>query len=194
MRNPLLLCLGHQEPSTRSLPKDPPRNRPSNLPTSSPITPMPTQRMFKNKFLSRGATGWVFQIDDSITLKYARDGRSNIFQTEIIIYNMFNKHKPSPYSLQSILQHLNLNLLPFMCGGSLEVRIKANQRRNKSGALTIHQKEPLQIVLGLSNHHELQRTINQYIYHSHYLDRLDSSPAINKHLESEYPLLTTSCI
>jgi serine/threonine protein kinase len=108
--------------------------------------PIPTQRIFKFKFLSRGATGWVFQIDDGIALKYARDERSDAFQTEINTYDMFDKHEPSPYILQSILRHPNLNFLPFMRGGSLEARIRANQRRDKLGALTVQHKEPLQMV------------------------------------------------
>jgi hypothetical protein len=108
--------------------------------------PIPTQRIFKFKFLSRGATRWVFQINDSITLKYTRDKQSNAFQTEINTYNVFNKHEPSPYILQSILRQPNLNFLPFMCGGSLEARIRANQQHNKLGTLTVQQKEPLQVV------------------------------------------------
>lgn len=104
------------------------------------------QRKFKYKFLTRGATGWVFRIDDGIALKHARDEGSDAFQTEINIYDMFDKHEPSPYILRNTLRRPNLNFLPFMRGGSLEARIRANQQRDELGALTIHQKEPVQKV------------------------------------------------
>ncbi len=104
----------------------------------------PSSRIFKFKFLSRGATGWVFQIDDSIALKYAREKQLDAFEHESDTYNILERHEPCPYILQSLLRRPGVNFLAFMHGGSLETLIRDNQVRDNSGKLLgVARKEPL---------------------------------------------------
>ncbi|PNY25540.1 Uncharacterized protein TCAP_04520 [Tolypocladium capitatum] len=89
----------------------------------------------KFKFLSRGATGWVLQIDKDIVLKYTRDGRGEAFEHENATYDILETHEPSPYLLQSFLRRPGMNFLDFMHGGSLDKRIRDNQLRDSRGNL-----------------------------------------------------------
>lgn len=107
----------------------------------------PPRRIFKFKFLSRGATGWVFQIDKDIALKYARHKHTDAFQHESDTYDILERHEPSPYILQSLLRRPDVNFLVFMNNGSLETRIRNNQLRDSFGNLIqVARKEPLQKV------------------------------------------------
>jgi hypothetical protein len=63
----------------------------------------PPRRVSAYKFHSLGATGWVYQIDDSIALKYARAKRSEAFARESKIYDVFEKHNPCHFVVQSFL-------------------------------------------------------------------------------------------
>ncbi|OAQ95622.1 hypothetical protein LLEC1_03635 [Akanthomyces lecanii] len=104
----------------------------------------PLSRMFKFRFLSRGATGYVFQVDDEIALKYARDEQADEFKHENDIYNILEEHEPSPCIIQSRLRLPSVNFLPFMHGGSLEARLRDNQIRDDKGKLIgIKRNEPI---------------------------------------------------
>ncbi|PNY29663.1 Uncharacterized protein TCAP_00423 [Tolypocladium capitatum] len=91
----------------------------------------------KFRFISRGATSWVYQIDGDLLLKIPRRQAIQAFQDESIIYDELEKREPSPYLLQSIVRRPGLNFLPFMNGGSLEQRIKGNQRRGSGGDIEV---------------------------------------------------------
>jgi atypical protein kinase C zeta type len=91
----------------------------------------PPRRVSAYKFLSLGATGWVYQIGDDFVLKYARAQRSEAFAWESKIYDIFEKHDPCPYVVQSFLRLPNANFLAFLSGGSLEKWLRTNQRRNE---------------------------------------------------------------
>lgn len=84
----------------------------------------------KLAFISRGATGWVFKVDDNIALKYVRKGRLNEFKKENDAYDLFERHGSSPYVIQSFLRLPGLNFLQLMPGSSLDQRIYNNQRRD----------------------------------------------------------------
>ncbi|KPM42299.1 hypothetical protein AK830_g4279 [Neonectria ditissima] len=84
----------------------------------------------KFAFISRGATGWVFKVDDNIALKYVRKDRLNEFKKETDACDLFERHGSSPYLIQSFLRLPGLNFLQFMSGGSLDQRIYNNQRRD----------------------------------------------------------------
>jgi hypothetical protein len=71
------------------------------------------------RFIGLKATGRVYQIDDSIALKYARD-KSEALAREIQMYEIFEGHYPSPYIVQSFLQFPNTNFIAFLGNGSLK--------------------------------------------------------------------------
>jgi serine/threonine protein kinase len=105
----------------------------------------PPRRISGYKFLSLGATGWVYQLDDEIVLKYARAQRSEAFSRESRTYDLLEKHEPCPYIVQSFLRLPNANFLPFLSGGSLEKRLRSNQLRNKRNEfLGVLKTEPIQ--------------------------------------------------
>lgn len=101
-----------------------------------------------HRFLSRGAIGWVYQINDHIALKYAREPHSDQFTRENDIFNLFDKHPPCPYIIQSFLRLPNANFLAFMSGGSLDDRLKSHQIRNSPFGKVLHVNtlEPIELV------------------------------------------------
>jgi len=107
----------------------------------------PPRRVSAHKFLSLGAAGWVYQIDDNIALKYAKDPGGEAFARESEIYDIFETYDPCPYVVQSFLRLPNANFLAFMSGGSLGKRLRANQCRNERNEfLGVSKKEPSQTV------------------------------------------------
>lgn len=100
------------------------------------------------EFLSKGATGWVYQINDRIVLKYAVTPGSEEFAKENSMYDLFAKHPPSPFVLQSFLRLEDANFLPRMSGGSLFDRLRSHQIRDGSWGkvLGVVKKEPLELV------------------------------------------------
>jgi hypothetical protein len=63
-----------------------------------------------------GAISWVYQITESIAVKYPRDEDSNGLERESDIYNMLERHTPCPYVMQSFCHNAEVNFLPFMLG------------------------------------------------------------------------------
>ncbi|KAG8170032.1 hypothetical protein KVR01_000777 [Diaporthe batatas] len=101
-------------------------------------------------FLSRGAIGWVFQINDHIALKYARTPDSEEFAKENNMFDIFEKNPQPhcPYVIRSFLRLPNANFLAFMSGGSLDDRLKSNQIRDEpfGRVLRVTKKEPVKLV------------------------------------------------
>ncbi|CAH0047958.1 unnamed protein product [Clonostachys solani] len=95
--------------------------------------------------ISRGATGWVFQICDEIALKYTRKGRLGDFLKENAIYDLLEEHRAPPALLQSFLRLPGINFMPLMAG-TLDQRINGNQRRDyqKARCLEVLKLEPTQ--------------------------------------------------
>ncbi|KAJ6436191.1 hypothetical protein O9K51_11253 [Purpureocillium lavendulum] len=114
---------------------DPPAH--SFIPMPSTVEMMPVRPNAQLRFVSRGATSWVYQVDEDLILKIARDQATNAFQHENMIYDELEQHEPSPYLLQSIVRLPLLNFLPIMGRGSLEQRIKNNQRRGSDGKIHV---------------------------------------------------------
>lgn len=80
-------------------------------------------------FLSRGATGYIYKINELIVVKRVRPQASDEFNNEMAIYNVFREQKPSPYVIQSFFCAPEAIFLPFLSGGSLEDRLRCNQVR-----------------------------------------------------------------
>ncbi|PHH86430.1 hypothetical protein CDD83_10263 [Cordyceps sp. RAO-2017] len=102
-----------------------------------------------HRFFPFGATEWAFRIDDDIALKFAKRECDNpvCFQHENDTYDILEKHEPSIYIAQSFVRVHIANLMPLMSGGSLEQRIRGNQKLNNSGHLVeVTRKEPLHLV------------------------------------------------
>ena len=95
-------------------------------------------KISKTRFLSRGAVGWVYQITDHIVLKYARDTSSGKLEYENKIYDEFESHPPlCPHILQSFLRNSEANFLPYLPGGTLDNRLRRNQRRERDVVLAV---------------------------------------------------------
>ncbi|KAJ8132469.1 hypothetical protein O1611_g1161 [Lasiodiplodia mahajangana] len=100
------------------------------------------------RFLSRGAIGWVYQINDRIALKFAREPDSEEFAKENDMFDIFEKHPPCPHVIQSFLRLPNANFLAFMSGGSLDDRLKSHQIRDGhfGKVLRVDKIEPVELV------------------------------------------------
>lgn len=102
------------------------------------------------RFLSAGAVGWVFKINDRIALKFPRQPGSTKFAHEIKIFNIFEKFDPCPDIIQSFLRVPEGNFLAFLSGGTLDQRLRANQIRENdkpySRLLQVTKKEPINVV------------------------------------------------
>ncbi|KAI0096182.1 kinase domain-containing protein [Hypoxylon sp. NC0597] len=109
------------------------------------LTTLP-KKVSASRFLSLGATGWVFQINDHIALKYASTPGSISFENDM--FNLFEKHTPCPYVIQSFLRLPNANFLAFMSGGSLDARLRSYQIRNEpfGKVLEVVKTEPVTLV------------------------------------------------
>jgi atypical protein kinase C zeta type len=100
----------------------------------------------KLRLISRGATGWVYQVDEEIALKYTRKDRLKQFQNENNNYSLFERHGFPPYLTQSFLRLPGINFLQLMPSGSLDKRIYSNQRRDYKNmkCLEVLRLEPTQ--------------------------------------------------
>ncbi|KAI1499840.1 kinase domain-containing protein [Biscogniauxia marginata] len=100
------------------------------------------------RVLSRGAIGWVYQINDRIALKYAREPDSKEFAKENDMFDLFEKHPPCPHVVQSFLRLPDANFLAFMSGGSLDDRLKSHQVRDGpfGKVLRVDKAEPVELV------------------------------------------------
>lgn len=99
-------------------------------------------------FLSRGAVGWVYRINERIVLKYAREPGCEAFARENRTYDLFAEHTPCPFVVQSFLRLQDANFLAYMSGGSLEDRLRSRQIRDEDSGkvLRVEEKEPLALV------------------------------------------------
>lgn len=88
----------------------------------------PSRFISRLDILGRGATAWAFKLDQDIALKYVRKGRLKEFQAENEMYDLFEKHRPSPYIVHSFFRLPGLNFMQLMSSG-LDQRIYSNQRR-----------------------------------------------------------------
>lgn len=105
------------------------------------------RKVSKSQFLSMGAISWVYQITEGIVVKYPRDEGAGEIERENAIYDIFEKHTPCPYVIQSFYRTANANFLPFMLT-SLDIRLQRNQRREKHKVLQ---------VLRIENRHLIER-------------------------------------
>lgn len=113
----------------------------------SPPIVQPPRRISKHKLLSLGATGWVYQIDTDVALKYPRDPASGDLVQENNIYDELEKHSPSPHEIQSFLRLPNANFMPFLSGGSLQQRLEANQHLDdRHNFVSVLKLEPMETV------------------------------------------------
>ena len=103
-------------------------------------------KISKTRFLSLGATGWVYQITDQIVLKYAKDTNSNKLERENAIYNVFETQSPCPYVMQSFLRNSEANFLPYLPGGTLENRLQHNQRRENGTVIEVLKIEDRRLI------------------------------------------------
>ncbi|KAI1135643.1 kinase domain-containing protein [Hypoxylon sp. FL0543] len=108
----------------------------------------PPGKISSQQLLSGGATGWVYQINDRVVLKYAVKPGSEEFARENNMFDLFEKHPPHPHVIQSFLRLPNANFLAFMSGGSLDARLRSNQIRDGyfGKVLRVVKTEPVELV------------------------------------------------
>ncbi len=113
------------------------------------IANLPRQ-ISSRQFLSRGAVGWVYKIDDRIALKFPREPGCANFAHEIKIFDILERHSPPPEILQSFLRVPEGNFLAFLSSGSLDERLRANQIRDGheywGRVAQVSKKEPVPLV------------------------------------------------
>lgn len=108
------------------------------------------RRISQYCFVSTGAVGWVYKINDRIALKFPRIPGCTKFGHEIEIFDVFENATPCPDIVQSFLRVPAGNFLAFLSGGNLDQRLRANQIRESdepySRVLQITKKEPTNVV------------------------------------------------
>lgn len=102
----------------------------------------------KHEFLGRGATGYVYKINDHIALKFAREPGSDQFARENVLFDLLAKHPPCAHIVQSFLRLPGANFLAFLGGGSVYDRLQAYQiREDDSGkVIRVEKRQPLELV------------------------------------------------
>lgn len=83
----------------------------------------------KCKFVSGGATGWVYEAAPGIALKYCVRGRLDEFQVENETYDLIERSNPPPCFVLSFLRLPGINFMQMMAE-SLDARLMRNQRRD----------------------------------------------------------------
>ncbi len=117
------------------------------------------KRVSASHFLSVGATGWVYQINDHIIVKYARTPGSAAFKQENDMFDLFEKHAACPHVVQSFLRLLDANFLAFMRGGPLDVRLRSYQTRETPFSKVLKVSKTELITLVKQWHTELCRAV-----------------------------------
>ncbi|KAI0836105.1 hypothetical protein F5Y06DRAFT_305452 [Hypoxylon sp. FL0890] len=120
-------------------------SQPSYTTPAMALTTVP-RKVSASRFLSLGATGWVYQINDHIALKYAFKPGFIAFENDM--FDLFKKHTPYPYVVQSFLRLPNANFLALMSGGSLDSRLRSYQIREApfGKVLKVSKIEPIVLV------------------------------------------------
>ncbi|KAM5457436.1 putative protein kinase C [Microsporum audouinii] len=107
-------------------------------------------RLARYPFLSLGAIGLVYKIDEEIVLKIPRENRSDAFSREIKMFDLFEKHNPCPMVVQSFLRVPEGNFLALLSGGTLDQRFRAHQIRvghsYRGRVKTVTAQEPIELV------------------------------------------------
>lgn len=67
-----------------------------------PLANLPS-RVASHQFLSIGAVGLVYRINDRIVLKYSWETKVSAFTHELQILELLGKHRPCPDIVQSFL-------------------------------------------------------------------------------------------
>ncbi|KAF4240501.1 hypothetical protein CNMCM8980_001150 [Aspergillus fumigatiaffinis] len=63
------------------------------------------RRVASHHFLSVGAVGWVYRINERIVLKYPKDTDDTAFNREVQVFHLLEKHDICPDIVQSFLRH-----------------------------------------------------------------------------------------
>lgn len=106
------------------------------------------RRLASHHFLSVGAVGWVYQINDRIVIKYPKDTDDTAFNREVRFFDMLEKHDICPDIVRSFLRVPNGIFLEYLSGGSLDQRLQKN-RVHTSGRPTrieVSKTEPTPLV------------------------------------------------
>ncbi|KAK8147129.1 hypothetical protein G3M48_002118 [Beauveria asiatica] len=90
---------------------------------------LPRSLFNKCKFISVGATGWVFEVSPGIALKYLCTGRLDEFRHESEIYELIERSNPPPHFIQSFLRLPNAHFMEWM-PISLDFRLQSNRRQD----------------------------------------------------------------
>lgn len=98
------------------------------------------------RFISRGATGYIYQINEFSVVKRARSHASDEFLNEIAVFEVFQKQEPSPYVIQSFFHIPDAIFLPFLSGGSLEDCLQRNQIREDDLLVRVVRTERAELV------------------------------------------------
>lgn len=98
------------------------------------------------RFISRGAAGYIYQINEFTVVKRARPQASDEFNNEIAVYDVFQKQEPSPYVMQSFFCIPEAIFLPFLSGGSLQDRLRGNQLRQDDIFVRVVRTERMELI------------------------------------------------
>lgn len=98
------------------------------------------------RFITRGAAGYIYQINEFTVVKLAKAQASDESNNEIAVFDIFEKHAPSPHVIQSFFRIPGAIFLPFLSGGSLEDRLQCNQIRQDDIFVRVARREPAELI------------------------------------------------
>ncbi|KAL4876429.1 hypothetical protein BJY04DRAFT_223062 [Aspergillus karnatakaensis] len=101
-------------------------------------------RLASHQFLSVGAIGWVYRINDRIVLKYPRNTGDPAFSHELEFFDILEKHEICPDIVRSFLRVPDGIFLEYLQGGTLEQRLKDKrvQTSNSPTSIKVLKTEP----------------------------------------------------
>lgn len=103
----------------------------------------------KYELLGWGGLGLVFKISDHVVLKFTAMIDEPLFENEIGIFDLLERHAPSPHLVYSFFRLPNLNFMQHITGGNLEMRLQTQQRRDPETAqvLEVYETEAEDLIL-----------------------------------------------
>ncbi|KAM0417396.1 hypothetical protein ACHAPT_012631 [Fusarium lateritium] len=98
------------------------------------------------RLLSLGSTGFTFKLNKYIVVKKVRPGRDCNLANEATIFDILERHPPSPYIVQSFYRTEQAIFLEYATNGDLASLLREEQQRDESSqqVMGVARRQPLE--------------------------------------------------
>ena len=103
-------------------------------------------RLHSLKWISAGATGAVYRVNDHTVVKCTWTTDSDAFTRERRFYDVLEHHPPCPALIRSFMNLPQGIFLSYVGGGTLEQRLTPRQIRNDRKVTAVTEIEPPHII------------------------------------------------